>query len=113
MADYLYVVQMDIPPEHEADFNRVYDTEHVPNLLKVPGVHGCARYRLESSEVAAVPRYAAVYEIDSPEVVTSAAWNAAAELGDWASKIRPHATNRTRSIFKRIAGSSHFIPGCG
>ena len=31
-APYIYLVQMDIPAEHEADFNRVYDTEHVPIL---------------------------------------------------------------------------------
>jgi hypothetical protein len=26
MSEYLYVVQMDVPPEREADFNRIYDT---------------------------------------------------------------------------------------
>jgi hypothetical protein len=30
---------MDVDPDKEALFNEVYDTEHVPNLLKVPGVH--------------------------------------------------------------------------
>ena len=29
MADYIYLVQMDIPVELEDEFNRVYDTEHV------------------------------------------------------------------------------------
>ena len=27
---YIYVVQMNIPAQHEAEFNRIYDTEHVP-----------------------------------------------------------------------------------
>ena len=36
MADYLYIVQMDIPADKEADFNRIYDTQHVPNILTVP-----------------------------------------------------------------------------
>lgn len=40
---YLFVVQMDIPAEHEADFNRVYDTEHMPLIAKVPGVRSCFR----------------------------------------------------------------------
>ena len=39
-APYIYMVQMDIPAEHEADFNRIYDTEHVPEIMKVPGVRG-------------------------------------------------------------------------
>ena len=40
---HVYIVQMDIPAEHEAEFNRIYDTEHVPALTKVPGVRGCTR----------------------------------------------------------------------
>ncbi len=46
---YIYVVQMNIPAQHEAEFNRVYDTEHVPMLSKVPGVNKVTRYRLERS----------------------------------------------------------------
>ncbi len=41
-ASYLYVVRMDVDPAQE--FNRIYDEEHVPALLKVPGVLGAARY---------------------------------------------------------------------
>ena len=40
MADYIYIAQMDIPPELEDDFNRIYDTQHVPEILTVAGVHG-------------------------------------------------------------------------
>ena len=66
MADYVYLVQMDIPEEMEDEFNRVYDEEHVPNIVKAPGVHGCHRYRLESTNAEGMARYAAVYFIDSP-----------------------------------------------
>ena len=38
-----FVASMDVDPDKEALFNEVYDTEHVPNLLKVPGVHAVAR----------------------------------------------------------------------
>ncbi len=34
-SKYLFVVSMDVDAEKEALFNEVYDTEHVPNLLKV------------------------------------------------------------------------------
>ena len=102
MADYLYVVQMDIPAEHEEAFNRIYDTEHIPNILGVPGCHGATRYRLESANVDGVARYAAVYEIDAPETPQSAAWKAASDKGDWVTQIRPHTTNRSHLIFKKI-----------
>ncbi len=99
---YIYVVQMNIPAQHEADFNRVYDTEHVPMLSKVPGVHKVSRYRLEQSNDPGMQKYLAVYEIDSPAIVDSAAWKTAGEWGDWASKIRPHTTERHHSFFEKI-----------
>ena len=102
MADYIYLVQMDIPADLEEEFNRIYDTQHVPNICKAPGVHGCARYKLESADVEGVARYAAGYEIDSPEVPSSDGWKAESEKGDWPTRIRPHTTNGSHIIFKRI-----------
>jgi len=40
---YLFTAAMDVEPAKEALFNEVYDTEHVPLLLKVPGVISVAR----------------------------------------------------------------------
>ena len=47
-AKYLMIASMDVDAEHDAIFNEVYDTEHVPNLLKVPGVHAVSRLEGES-----------------------------------------------------------------
>ena len=102
MADYFYLVQMDVPAEFEDDFNRIYDTQHIPNILKAPGVHSCTRYRLESSDLAGVARYAAIYEIDSPGIPESDGWKSESEKGDWPTQIRPHTTNRSHHVFKRI-----------
>lgn len=102
MADYVYLVQMDIPEEMEEEFNRIYDTQHVPNIVKAPGVHSCYRYKLESTDVEGVARYAAVYEIDTPETPFSDGWLAESEKGDWPDKIRPHTTNRSHHVYKRI-----------
>lgn len=103
MADYIYLVQMDVPARLEDDFNRIYDTQHVPNLLTVPGVHSCTRYRLVSADVNGVARYAALYELDSPDIPSSSTWQAASDRGDWATQIRPHTTNRTHIFYKRVA----------
>jgi len=100
---HIFVVQLDIPAEHEAEFNRVYDTEHFPMLSKVPGVRSAARYRLEHSTVPGMQRYLTVYELDSPDVLKSAAWEEAGAYGDWATKIRPLLTSRHHSVFERIA----------
>jgi hypothetical protein len=99
---YIYVVQMDIPAQYEADFNRIYDTEHVPMLSKVPGVQRVTRYRLEKSNDSRMQKYLAIYEIDSPAVVDSKEWEVAGAWGDWATKIRPHTTSRHHSFFKKL-----------
>jgi hypothetical protein len=39
----MLVVSMDVDPDYEDLFNEVYDTEHVPYLLKVDGVHAVTR----------------------------------------------------------------------
>ena len=81
---HIFVVQLDIPAEHEAEFNRVYDTEHFPMLSKVPGVRSAARYRLEHSTVPGMQRYLTIYELDSPDVMNG-------------KRPGPMATGRQRS----------------
>ena len=46
-SKYLFVASMDVDPDKEALFNEIYDAEHVPNLLKVPGVHAATRIKGE------------------------------------------------------------------
>ena len=98
-AQFLYLVLMDVEPAKEADFNRVYDTEHIPTLLKVPGVLSATRYRTSTPDV---PRYAALYELESPDVPQSDAFQRAADSGEWPVKIRPHTRNRRHILYTRI-----------
>src|SRR5215472_16743641 len=70
---YVFIASMDVAPEKEALFNEVYDREHVPNLLKVPGVRSVTRLRTEPASMKiggeskplsgeGAPRYTAIYE---------------------------------------------------
>jgi hypothetical protein len=101
---YIYLVQMDIPAEHEAEFNRIYDEEHVPLIVQVPGCSACSRYKLAHSLQDDTAKYLAIYELDSPDVPDTPAWKAASDTGLWKPMIRPHTTNRRHSVFQRIAG---------
>ena len=100
---YVYVVQMDIPQHLEAEFNRIYDEDHVPTILKVPGVRSCMRCRLEHSTIPTMPRYLAIYEVDRAEIINGPAWQEASDLGESKPKIRPHTTNSQHSVFHKIA----------
>ena len=51
-SKYIFVASMDVDPDKEALFNEVYDTEHVPFLSKVPGVHGVSRVQGEPFTIA-------------------------------------------------------------
>jgi hypothetical protein len=47
------------------------------------------------------PRYSAYYELESAEVLTSAAWGKAVEAGRWPSQVRPFTRNR-RHVLCRL-----------
>ena len=98
-AKYLMIATMDVDAEHEAIFNEVYDKEHVPNLSKVPGVIGITRYKrgtlkmniggeTKTIEIPNEPAYTAIYELESPDVLTSPAWDKAIEEGRWPSSSK-------------------------
>ena len=109
-SKYLFVVSMDVDADKEALFNEVYDGEHIPHLLKVPGVHAVTRMAGEpfalsiggaEKQVAHDgPRYCAIYEIDGPHVLVSAAWAQEVERGRWPSQVRPYTSNRRHALYK-------------
>jgi hypothetical protein len=110
---YLFTASMDVEPSKEALFNEVYDTEHVPMLLKVPGVIAVARLKTttltmiiggEKKTIVAEnePTYSATYEIESPEVLTTPAWGSAVEEGRWPGQVRPFTKNRRHVLYQRI-----------
>jgi antibiotic biosynthesis monooxygenase (ABM) superfamily enzyme len=61
MSTVLFVVKATISPDQEAAFNRWYNEEHVPDVLKFPGVVSARRYRAIEGEDTY--RYMAVYEV--------------------------------------------------
>ena len=110
-AKYLMIASMDVDAEQDAIFNEVYDTEHVPNLSKVPGVLGISHYKRgtltmniggesKTIEIPGEPTYTAIYELENPEVLTSPAWDKAIEDGRWPSQVRPHTKNRRHVLLK-------------
>lgn len=72
----------DVPAQHEAEFNRWYDTEHLPLLTAVPGVLGARRFLAAEDK----PRYIALYELAEAQVASSAPWAAALNT-PWAKRI--------------------------
>lgn len=111
-AAFLFIVSMDVQPDKEALFNEVYDQEHIPSLLALPGVLSARRSKSEDFSVsvggeiksipAASPRYTAIYELENADILTSEAWTQAVEAGRWPGEVRPYTFNRHHSLQKLI-----------
>ena len=113
---FVFVASMDVDPEKEDLFNEIYETEHIPILSKVPGVLSIYRSKTEAPtmimggeqrtmDTGGAPKYSAMYEIESPDVLLSDAWVDAVDQGRWADEVRPFTHNR-RHVLHRIIGES-------
>jgi len=110
---YLFSAAMDVTTDRETLFHEVYDTEHVPLILTVPGVVAAARFETRpltmmlggerrTMDPQGAPRFHALYELESPDVLLTDAWAAAVEQGRWPSQVRPHTSNRRHLLLKRF-----------
>ena len=110
-AKWIFTAAMDVDPAKEAVFNEVYDQEHVPIISKVPGVLSVTRLKLDTLRMTmggetkvmdpqGAPRYAAVSELESPEVLTSAAFAKAVDAGRWPKEVRPFCRNRHHTLYR-------------
>ncbi|OLC33758.1 MAG: hypothetical protein AUH81_13290 [Candidatus Rokubacteria bacterium 13_1_40CM_4_69_5] len=114
LSPYLFSASMDVEPAQEQLFNDVYDKEHVPLLLAVPGVISVARFKRQELTMVIggqrktivledEPRYNALYELDSPTVLTSEGWAKAVDQGRWPGEVRPYTKNRRHVLYRRIS----------
>ena len=112
-SKYLFTASMDVEPAREAIFNEVYDKEHVPMLLEVPGVIAVARFKRreltmilggerKTIVIEAEPSYTALYELESPSVLVSPEFAKAVELGRWPGEVRPFTKTRKHFMWERI-----------
>ena len=64
----LLMLWTDVDPQHEAEFNRWYNEEHIKHLLGVPGFLSGGRY----VALKGGPKYLAMYELEDHNVLRTA-----------------------------------------
>jgi hypothetical protein len=96
-ALFHYVVETDVVPEHEADLNIWYDTEHMPGLAAVPGSVRARRYRNPTGS----PRYHSAYDLERTEILGCERWLAVRHT-EWSDRVRPHFRNTRRTMFRKL-----------
>ena len=104
-ANGLLLFAMNVAPEAENDFNAWYDEEHIPRLSAVAGCVSARRFRIETAVSEGAHRYLALYRLESPEVCSSKAWEAAA-VTPWTVKIRDVTRDRMRIPLRRYVRSA-------
>jgi hypothetical protein len=102
-AKFFYMVTFEIAREDEALFNEIYDTEHVPNILRVEGVKGCMRIRDHGPSEAGWLVYSTIYFLTDENLPETAAWKEASDMGRWAPLMRPKLKSRQRRLGPIVA----------
>jgi len=99
----LLIVTVEVDPGVEAEWNRWYDTVHLPDALKCPGVRRGRRYVCKGeisetvhgrTERVAKRIYTTIYELESPDATTTPDFQA---MRGW-HQFAPHVRSRTQTI---------------
>jgi len=105
VAQGLLAVWTDIAPEAEREFNEWYNTEHIPQLLGVPGFLSGRRYQAVEGE----PKYLALYELTGPEVLKSDAFRQVRESPTaWSKKMIPLFRNTAIGEYRTIFSCTNY-----
>ena len=106
MSDFpecVLIVTAEVDAAVEAEWNRWYDTVHLPDALRCPGVQRGRRYVSsgETTESAAGKRermarrtYTTIYELNSPDAITTPEFRA---MRGW-YQFAPDVRSRTQVI---------------
>jgi len=106
----LLIVTVEVDAAVEAEWNQWYDTVHLPDALKCPGVKRGRRYvsvgEISESLAGKSERterriYTTVYELDSPAAITTPEFRA---MRGW-YQFAPHVRSRTQVIAPVTKGS--------
>jgi hypothetical protein len=111
-APALFMIGMNVAPEHEHEFNEWYNTEHLPELLSLPGFLDAARYVAYKG----TPKYLAVYELESAEALKTAEFQKwRANPSPWSRRISPSVVgkNLSRTIGQQIFPANPELPERG
>jgi hypothetical protein len=98
----MLVIMTDIPSSDEADFNRWYDREHTQERVAIPGFVRARRWVLADGRgegKGSAPKYLALYETETFEVLSSGPYKAAlAAQTQWSKDVMGRFLNVGRFV---------------
>jgi len=93
----LLLMMTDIDPANEADFNRWYEEEHLDERMGIPGFINARRF----TALEGGPKYLALYDLESPDVLTSPAYQHIVGPGKsaWTKRMESQFKNFRRNVY--------------
>jgi hypothetical protein len=96
-----FVVGMAVNPAHEEEYNRWYDEEHIPILMRHDGWLGARRYRCESQ----VAEYLTIYEAAHDRLLSPSA-RADVRSTEWSRDVLAKAfVTHTKAYFTELGAA--------
>ena len=101
MPKGLLLMMTDIDPANEADFNRWYEEEHLDERMAIPGFINARRF----TALEGGPKYLALYDLESPEVLQSAPYRNVVSTGKsaWTKRLETQFINFRRNVYVQIS----------
>ncbi len=106
-TQFLFVVGHEVPRNRHQEFNAWYNTEHVPAVLKVPGIVAGRRFKL-TKEVppmilkgGSLTTYLTVYDVENEGALESEAFMRAS-VSPWSAWVRSWFQRKMCVTYKRI-----------
>ena len=95
-APYSMIITFEIDPKDEAEFNDIYDNDHIQNILKLPGVIEIIRFKDAKPNEKGFLVYSAIYFMAKENLHETPEWKELSDMGRWAPVIRPKVKSRAR-----------------
>ena len=95
-APHSMTITFEIAPEDEAEFNDIYDNDHIPTILQLPGLLEVIRFRDAAPNEKGFLVYSAIYFMTKENLHETPEWKKLSDLGRWAPVIRPKVKSRAR-----------------
>jgi hypothetical protein len=105
---YIFLVGHDVPRHKHREFNAWYNTEHIPDLLSVPGFVAVRRFRLEEKTIPPITRrggvasqYLTIWDLNSEDALTCKEFiNRSAS--PWTQWVRSWYTRKICTLYRQI-----------
>jgi hypothetical protein len=117
-SECLLIVTVEVDGAVEAEWNHWYDTVHLPDALKCPGVRRGRRY-VSSGEISETTLgktertmkriYTTIYELDSPKATSTPEFQAMRGWYQFAAYVR----SRTHTIVPLVDSGLNGSGSCG